>query len=477
MDIIIKRSNLEIDIAICIFTPTPLRHEKLKRKMIDFTEFYVKRIVELQPEIKYYIVDSIDEGMEKYHTTHDHILFLACGVRTYDDSIIYDIIDMVKETQKPGNQAYLAGAHILDWKEDWYELHHQFILVNSNSWRKCNKPFFGSFNPGVIELPIIERSEENFHHDYTPYWIKYTGSTEKRFHSKQGWNYIKVGLTKGYQILNWDKTIRDKRTYYYPESDSELFYNCLINREYDESLNINQRKLLKIDQDVDKHVWLLNSERLDIINESDLNKYEPFKKIFLPAAGLKFLSAYKQNMVDEETKFIFFDFSDTSLDWLFHLYSHESFDIPQIIQDFEDKDLLRIKGHLSIISHTGDFIQDFYSSLERSINALGGEEKFKEYLHLFRKTKPLFIKCDLINNPERIIKLFAPSNNFINISNIFCTDYSNTFLNSETIVNSFNNLLTLLPKDTYFTGFDPGNKFYSNIIDRETALNITPQFI
>jgi len=58
-----------------------------------------------------------------------------------------------------------ARGHIIARPEDKAYLHHQHIEINLNQWK-------GLGSPKVYERwPVFERSEENFHDDYTPHWI------------------------------------------------------------------------------------------------------------------------------------------------------------------------------------------------------------------------------------------------------------------------------------------------------------------
>lgn len=469
MDIIDRRKSTDLKIAVCIFPCSFLRNDKLKVRFTDFTQFYVNRAKEIL-NFDDFVVDSIEQGMDMHADKYDHILFLAAGVRLYDESLMYDLVDMIEETLKPENQDYLAGAHILDWGEKYYELHHQFILVNAKSWKKVGRPFFGSTTPSVDFLPIIERSEENFHDDYTPLWVKPSGKFKDTHHERQGWNFIKVAFENNLSILNWDKTIRNKRTYYYPESDSERFLECIENKIYDKNLNINQKRFLNLGVRIDDQIWALNSERINLVNDGDEFKCTDIDTIILPAAGLKPLSAFKQGVQGKEPSFIFYDFSKASLDWMAHLYGHTSENFEEIIMSFEQKQKLRVFRTDSIISHTGQLIQQFHDSFKRSVDALGGPEKFIEYLRLFRSSEVKFIHIDLINNFYKLLPFFEGKKNIFSLSNIYCTDYSNAFVEKQLLHSSFYKLLNALPKITYITGFTPNGKFISNIIEREQSL-------
>ena len=469
MDIPKIRHDNKINLAICIFPCSFLRNKKLEEKFMKYTEFYVNR-AQCLLDFEYHKVRSIDDGLRKFANTYDHILFLAAGVRLYNESVLFDVIDMIKETLKPDSQPYLAGAHILDWKENYYELHHQFILVNSKSWINLNSPEFGTTTPGDTELPVINRSKENFHDDYTPYWVRPTGDFEIQHHERQGWGFIDAAFRGGYSILNWDKKIRDKRTYYYPESNSERFLECIEKRIVDHNLNFNQRNFLMMDEDVDKQVWVLNSERVKLINEGDHYKCKNIKKVILPAAGLKPLSVFHQNFAADDFEFVIYDYSETSINWMKYLYKNKSYDFAKMVMEFKDREYLRVIHQTTIISNTGELIKPFFDSLERSIAEFGGEDNYKKYLDKFRSTKISFVRLDLINNFEKLLPYLNSTGNYISISNIFCTDYVNAFADLDHVRERFALLIKSLPEDTYFAGFDTSSMFYCNTINREERL-------
>jgi hypothetical protein len=215
----------KINLAICVYPSEGCSYKSLLDKMMDYTLFYAYRIKEFSVELDILHADTINQGLEE-NSDYSHILFMASGVRIYDSSVIFDI-----EKEILDNPNYLAAAHILDWKENWYELHQQFVLVNVKHWKNIGCPKFGDWNPGTDRLVVLERSKENFHDDYTPLWIKDTGQTRLQYHSKPGWNFIDQALKNNLKIINWNQTIRDKRTYYYPESQSKEFYSALLDKD------------------------------------------------------------------------------------------------------------------------------------------------------------------------------------------------------------------------------------------------------
>jgi hypothetical protein len=452
MNIVEGNFENKIRLSICIFPSDMLGHEKLSEIMIDYTTFYAHRLKQISRKLDIVYADSIDQGLLNYGDKYKHILFLAAGVRIFDDSIILDIkkeIDL--------NPDYLAAAHILDWKENWYELHHQFVLVNIDNWVKIGKPKFGDNKPAIDELITIERSDDNFHDNYTPLWIKPIDKTAKTYHSRQGWNFINQAHQNGLTIINWNKTIRNKRTYYYPETNSDIFYNCWINQTYDNRIeNFNQQKILsEIITGVADQIWAVNSEHLDINS-----KNEKFDCIALPASGFKFLDIFKSDALTADGEIIIYDFNPNSIAWIQHLQNSQSNDIKELITTFRYREnLIWFNSKNESILINGRLNPDFEKSFNKTVDYFG--ENFYHYLSEFRKSKIKYFKVDLIINPYPLISYISDRKTLIQISNIFSTDFLTARIGFTGSTNLINRFINTLHPNTRIVGQSPDGKFIS----------------
>ena len=439
----------EINLGICIFPADTLKNNELSDRMTDYTKFYAHRINEIsQNSIEIFVEDSIDNALNNNHEKYDHILFMAAGVRVFDSSIIFDIEHEIRNTPN-----YMAAGHILEWKENWYELHHQFIVVNTKNWVSAGKPFYGGWEGKNDDLVVIERSVENFHDDYTPLWIKNTGRIENRFHQKQGWNFINEGLKNGFEIINWNQTIRNKRTYYYPESNTELFLECLKNGTVDTSLNVNQVKLLQSQFSIRNQIWLLNSEDMELTYN---HKETKFDAIALPAGGFKFLDIVKNNYLNENGKVIIYDFNDKSLEWVSFLLKNSDQDIKKTIKEFEHNRYFHFLGiGQKVFGMDGNFTNSFLESLNRTFEHFGGEAEFHETIKKFKELNLHLIEVNLFENPDQLLLEIDGKSNYLSISNIYSTDYTNAFVGFKKVNNYYNSLKNKLPNNTVLVGFDP----------------------
>lgn len=446
MNIIEGKFINDVDLAICIFPADTIKNQELSKRMVEYTKFYALRFNQLarnENTISIYECDSIDDGMNKLCTLHKNILFMAAGVRIYDMSIIFDIREEI--LSKPN---YMAFGHILEWNEDWYELHHQFVLVNSENWIKCGRPDYGGWQHTTEDLPVIERSPQNFHDDYTPLWIRYTGEFKQQKHTKQGWNYFNASSRHDCEIGNWNHTIRTKRTYYYPETTGDELLKSLKTLTNCGVTNPNQIRLINILQNVSDQIWVLNSEHMKIEFQAE----EQYSCAAFPAAGFKFLEILHKNKLFPDGKLILYDYNPKSIEWL-QTILHSKQTPLELIQDFVYKKSFKCLN-CDVFTDKGNLTKEFISSYQRTVSYFGGEENFNTLIDKFRRTNLTFVQCDLFNSPETLCDHLT-ENTLINVSNIFCTDFSNAHYGLKETEKRYNNFLTLLPTKTRVIGFGP----------------------
>ena len=387
-------------IAFCITEATT--YKELNDYMTELTTYYAHRMnVVIQNRADIVYAKNVDAGLKNYSSKYDYILYMSAGCRILLDNVIEDIL---KEIQNNSN--FLCAAHILDWtnKGEWYELHEQFILVNVNTWREINYPKFGGWTNKTSEVPVIERSVENFHDDYTPLWIKDSGDRKMQKYSHPGWNFLIQGLKFGCDIINWNEEIRSKRTYYYPDTDSQLFWKCIKSKMLDPKItNFNQNKFLQfIRNGVQDQIWLYNSEEISLNN-----KGQKYDTIALPASGFKYLDVFKSDMLSEDGKLIIYDFSGKALEWIKTIHQSQEYNIESIASKFPHQKMFKqVKGY----------------GYQKTLEYFEDEHKFNSYLERFRKMDVVFAEVDLIQKPGPLIQELQ-GRAFIHISNIFSTDW------------------------------------------------------
>lgn len=402
-----------------------IKNDKLSIKMRDFTDFYINRMSQ-NPLHVYDVTHSntFDEGLETLTGTSDFIILMSSGNRIYNSKHIMDkIISQFDE-----NENLSMMGHILDRKDEWYEVHPQFVVIRTKHWLKSGRPSFGLEGDIHNTLTNIVRSDDNFHDDYTPIWVKkggddYISDSPLRY----GWSMLNGLLSIGFEVSPFTYEIRNMKSYCYPEYNSDKFYSLILNKEYTDNIDYTKRVLLDMLINPNPWVWGFNTEELTILKKTNSKKYE---KVFLPCAGFKFLDLIHSNLIDDKSDIVFYDYNIKSIEWFEHLMSSKETDIVQLIKNRPKEISLMGKRVEPLFigevpsEHLNNHIKELYEYL-------GGEESFKDYLTKFRTLNISFIHTNIIEDHGPIVREFINGNNLINISNIFSTDYINLFYTKE----------------------------------------------
>lgn len=139
------------------------------------------------------------------------------------------------------NKNALLMAHVLDnaaRKNDpsyYWTIHPQFFAINLVLYKQIGRPKFNQIMSDSVTMG--DRSHENFHDNYTPFYIKPNNQTVANENFKFGYasNIINEGLKQGCEIINVPTTIRNEKKFHYPEntgavSNLELYnFNILHN--------------------------------------------------------------------------------------------------------------------------------------------------------------------------------------------------------------------------------------------------------
>jgi hypothetical protein len=79
-------------------------------------------------------------------------------------------------------------------------------------YNQLKKPAVGIIEKNVphIQLEPV-RSQDNFHDDYTPKWVK-AGNKKRNYTNKcHGWNLLKLAFENNLEVVVFDKNIRNSK--------------------------------------------------------------------------------------------------------------------------------------------------------------------------------------------------------------------------------------------------------------------------
>jgi len=375
------------------------------------TLFYLERTgngVEIicRDEIHEILQESLIRG-------YDYCVVQSAGCTLRSFNYDKEIRDFIQQ-----NNFGVAG-HILCWPGNWLELHPQFFIVNLFAWKEVGCPKFGEWCSKKQLLPIIERSIENFHDDYTPLWVKYLNKEEMQSNAGQGWELLRSMFLNHWPVITLSEKLRFNKFYYYPEHETDKFENSIKTLTPYKNQNWNQTKILSDVKEVKDQIWLFNSETMSITNGGN------FDLVVNTASGFKLFDIFKNKKLNDNGKVIVYDFNIKSLRWYKHLHSWEGNNLIDCIRSFPEKNYFTWIGK---VDH--DYFEDeSFSNLYRKlIYYFGGIENFIEYWKIFKKTEVKFVVVDLYKDSEKFANIFVgKGKKFVNLSNIFSTD-ATTFL-------------------------------------------------
>lgn len=222
-------------LAICIFPTNTLQNTSIIEHVMDYTTKHM-----LQTGLDIFHATDIDSAMHGLYKKYDHVLLAAAGTCFLDLTILEEIKNLTYFD-------YFVAGDVFYWEDDWFEMHHNLILVNSKKWSKYKKPKFGSWVHGYDNLPSIRMSEECFQssNPMMPMQITFDNTSNIQYHSKQGWNYIATAGNNNDNIIIWNTSIKQKKMYFYPEVNSAQLLEHINKLELLEDENeFNHNKFL-----------------------------------------------------------------------------------------------------------------------------------------------------------------------------------------------------------------------------------------
>lgn len=397
--------NKKILYAVVDQAKVASQHVDLYKKMRDITYSLTTRLtMTTSGDVKYF--DDIDQAMLA-SDNYDLVFIQSVGNFIKSNEIL-----MHFENYCNTNPNFFIVAFTLDWQSEcqtgWVECHHQMMLINVHTWKQIGSPQYGNWETKTEALPTYSRSAENFHDNYTPYWMRGEPGTSIKTRTKQGWGFIKAAFAHGITVDNFTKAMRECRLYVYPEHESSTLYDAYIKKDHTIVTNSNQKRWIK-SLNLKPQIWVYNSERYNfILKNKECSTY------FGPAAGFKYLDVLNGN---GKVKFVFYDFHQKSLDWIKELketWNGDNF------PEYLEKKSPAFSKYYKFVNNSIDNNQTLL------FHDFGGEDKFKILWHRFKLCEAEFVLCDLFDADQlnTLLNHTVDNTPFFYYSNIFATDYT-----------------------------------------------------
>ena len=269
-------------------------------------------------EIEEVLQAAADEG-------YDYCVTLAAGCMIKDFNFTQKVLNFINEG------SFGVAGHPLYHPGRWLELHSQFFIVNIKAWLDVGRPNFGTWLSQEHMLPVVKRSELNFHHDYTPIWVKPTGEQRLQTGAGQGWELMTAMFNNNYEVVTLPQDIRLNKFYAYPEHETQKFEDSIKTFTSYPDQNWNQDKLINDAKMVKDQIWLFNSENLVFDNDGK------FDLVVNTASGFKILDLFKRPRLNPNAIIKVYDFNPISLAWYKYFYTYPSENLLECIRSFEQR--------------------------------------------------------------------------------------------------------------------------------------------
>jgi len=387
-------------------------HLAISKNIYDYWAHYIMSSMDTSPVIN----ENVDELLQQaFDLDYKYLVVGALGVTYKDHGLEFmEVID--KDWDVISKDLKIIG-HVLDRKENYYELHHQTFIINLEWWNSIGRPFIGEDmnHPDGISLPNIHRSEENHHDDYTPLWITKGNGSSTYHKTKFGWNIISKALENDKKINSFNKKQRASKCFLYPEVKQD--FNTAKNKRH---------VMKQLQQMYFKH-FLINTESFCKLDDNDIT----FDFLVTTSSGLSSLIESWANNVGKYGTILINDISKDSLNFQKQLIDELQND-PETIHKIKDtfnklvdkdkhKEFAEIRNHITknqwkvdkIQNHIDKIINDYPNNFLKYVKEIFPTLKI-EY-----KNFDLFDTQTAARNIIQICYDYQCKTSVISISNIF----------------------------------------------------------
>jgi organic radical activating enzyme len=367
------------------------------------------------------LVNKDNKDRKKYNITvdYDYVILHWTGATMQGQTIIAQAFrNYLKKLDK---NKFLVMGHIIDGKEhsvgrswnsgSYYFLYPITVVINLNLYKEYGCPDVGQ---GKVRkhLWIANRSEKNVHDNYTPLYLNPSDGTTEENTKSFGWNLIHESLKNGKPVLNLPMELRNKTIFTYPEDKPKKFMKA-IDQVWDMPVldQDNQKKWLletlaykwgvaaSFNGNITGTVFLFNTEHA--ISDPEAFKFYNWGSMDCfagPASGFKdFVLAYKKyKTYDHPIKFIHFDMNWETINLKKHmlLWDGDRNTFEKHTKAYENFEYIRTVMWPRVTlwpQYLNELIEQFDS-----------EEEFKSRWQEYQKQEHIFIRADLLEDPDII---------------------------------------------------------------------------
>ena len=292
--------------ALIIYDTIPV-DDDYKQRVIDITDFFLQyprdltvvRTRDLTPTLT-------DLAAKGYTWTFVSIL----GHCVDNQQVFADMIADCERTNSP------IMGHIVYRPNSYPHIDNQFFVVNLPKWQEVGSPAFESVpSPITFTTRTVTRSAEDFHDDYTPFWVGTTDTTSTYtcWQSEFARLVVQKFLEAGYTIQNIRQDLRNQKWNLYANANRARLEPLFNEGTFNDDLmpQVVERILTERDTLQDT-VYILNSE---IVYGFTPQRAGPVDHYVGVAGGFKSVLLLKLLGFNADTTVTYADVSPAGLDY------------------------------------------------------------------------------------------------------------------------------------------------------------------
>ncbi len=441
-------------VAVGLYNQLGNYSQKFQERMQEITDYGLitesrQYWVQSQTRVQYQhkiFSSSIDDIITQAAAFEvDYVYIVALGHR----STVIDHLSAAVACLENTNHAALA--HILqddpDQDSQFYSLHHQCVLIDLNKWQQAGRPQWGE-NTRVVDysLPTINRSQENFHDKYTPYWIAPSSDSAKQYSGvlREGWQLIKGIIESGQSIGNFPQEVRNLKMHLYPEFGGP-FERIIVDGIDDIPTNFNQRRYLQATsfKSAQRTVFVYNTDPMHNKVNMTYDKSTRLDNVYAVAAGFRPLQLLNACQYHSGTRVVYFDYSQSALNFKKWLWKNwDGRDYNAAIGFYKTQ----VDPQFSPIWFVG---KNYDSQWKEVLDYFGGEDAWLELWQAYRKLEHEFIHCSLFDDYTSLTNDMKQhlGNNLVWFSNSFHTEAALRHYSGNKLKEMYNQCLANFAKN------------------------------
>jgi hypothetical protein len=366
-----------------------------------------------------------------------YCLILACGeIATHAWSL-----GVVAAIEKwASNTDFLVAADFVADKASYYGIRPRCMVVDLVKYRQLGSPSFGEAVQSPIEVAVPLQDGDltcsrMANRDLCP-----SGNTAVLRPQLPGWNFISVSLASRIPVRRLPPELDDTLASIVPETASQarilhdLMESGIATGALPENvLSRGQMSFLKPVQRQAIHsrsgIFVWNFEGSDEISRPATGKDAPVSSIYSVAAGLKTYWLLETQGFNDDTRIVFFDYSERALEYKQLLHEKwDGRDYPRFLRYLFEKippgqAFYQLWGGQSVEQLDWRLVNQTWTN---EINRWGGADIFADCWQRIRRLPVEYVACDVLTEPDRLLShVRSDANSVIWWSNVFFTFFSN----------------------------------------------------